>query len=1243
MAEEEEEREVEVRTLSGEVTTVKISANKTVNEVKQLLKLNFTPASSSPNFHLFFKGVKLGLQSRISLHTIHPGDFLVLIPYTKKERSHSQTQNSQSFKNQTTLSSFSDSTYNDMMRDLSSFCEESSNTDKVSESRTNFAPNGFCFGDKNNAMASSETKRKRDVDDNEGQCYDFLCDVIRSTNKNVIDEKNCDKFVGILESVNCLSDPQSGRCLWLRGINMVRGVMDDEGPCSCPVWLKRITKAFVFLSIFSAFARLRNGKVFVTELKETMNKLERFGVKVSIEDIEHLSVLCPKVVSFVDSYVESSSFGNAIFIIKSSKEDDEQKVGDNRVSGQEGKLLLKVYGEIKKWESSLKTNVWQAVKSLVARNGKMLLSLEDLLMYMKDGGSKACGNEVKRARKKDSFASRPHSHSARCHETKQLLPVEMVEHLKIGIGSYGQVVHVENISTRRPIHVEVPNEYSDNTKYALKRMGITKLYSHQEESIRASLAGKNVVVATMTSSGKSLCYNVPVLEALSQNLLSCALYLFPTKALAQDQLRALKIMTSAYDASIEIGIYDGDTLQKDRMWLRENARLLITNPDMLHLSILPYHGQFSRILSNLRFVVIDEAHAYKGAFGCHTSLILRRLRRLCSHVYGSDPAFVFSTATSANPAEHCMELANLSTLELITNDGSPSSQKLFVLWNPSVATRTVLSDEGESNKDNARKSASTISEISCLFAEMVQHGLRCIAFCGSRKLCELVLCYTREILEETAPHMVNSICAYRAGYTAEDRRKIEKDFFNGELCGIAATSALELGIDVGHIDVTLHLGFPGSIASLWQQAGRSGRREKPSLAIYVAFEAPLDQYFMKYPEKLFRSPIECNHIHAENPLVLEQHLVCAALEHPLSLIYDERYFGSGLDRAVTCLKNKGYLSCDPSRDSSARMWSYIGREKKPSQNISIRAIESEKYKVIDTRRNEVIEEIEESKAFFQVYDGAVYMNQGKTYLVTELNISSKFAFCREANVDYYTRIRDYTDIHVNGGNLAYAAKISKNKHSRTTAQSNSCKVTTTWFGFRMIKKRSNRVFDTIDLSLPNYSYESQAVWIDVSQTIKTAVEKICSFRSGLHAACHALLHVVPLYVRCNYSDLAPECPNPHETRYYPARILLYDKHPGGAGVSIQIQPYFTELLTAAMELLMSCKCSAENGCPNCVQNLACGEYNELLHKDAALRIIKVPLLQKRNIFLQASLILVKLRERTVPDLPGDEHGRLRSY
>ncbi|XP_011014684.1 PREDICTED: putative ATP-dependent helicase hrq1 isoform X3 [Populus euphratica] len=1173
----EREVEIEIRTLTGESTKVRISSKKMVNDLKLLL----IHASSSPNFHLFFKGVKLSLKTQIDTLSIENGEFLALVPFNKKKDS-PRTRTPDFYKNAPTepsISTLADSTFSEMMQDLSFLSEKP--TTSTSTHSTAAPQSDYMFSGYKRKRGFKDTPTSSSSDE---ELFCFLWSVLRSPNKNnyIVDDKTkCEKFVEVLDSFSCLTNPHSRTCVFLD-----LGLCGDKrSSCLCPAWLKRIMQAFAFLNIFTAFLQMQRQEITSDSLKEALKNLAKSGLKAGFEDIELLSVLCPKVIFFATN---DSKFANAadVFVIINSETKDKDEIGEPSRKGKKSLSLSTIFDKMKKQESAFKTNLWEAAKFLLCKienRVAMPFSLEDLLKFVRKDGISVSESEAKQAKGCHSSASSSYSFQSRCHisselktltyqETNQLLPVEMVEHLREGIGSKGQIVHVEDIDSRKPIYVQVPNVLSDNMKSALKCMGITKLYSHQAESILASLSGKNVVVATMTSSGKSLCYNVPVLEALSQDLSACALYLFPTKALAQDQLRALAKMSKGFDTSINIGIYDGDTALKDRLLLRANARLLITNPDMLHLSILPYHRQFDRILSNL-----------------------------------SDPSFVFSTATSANPCEHCMELANLSTLELIKNDGSPSSRKLFVLWNPTSCPRIVPNkSEGPMDvSESTEKSMSPISEVSCLFAEMVQHGLRCIAFCRSRKLTEIVLSYTREILQKTAPHLVSSICAYRAGYVAEDRRQIERDFFSGKLSGIAATNALELGIDVGHIDATLHLGFPGSFASLWQQAGRSGRRERPSLAVYVAFQGPLDQYFMKFPKKLFHGPVECCHIDAENQQVLKQHLVCAALEHPLSLLHDEKYFGSSLSNALMSLKNKGDLSFDPSRDSFARIWSYIGHGKMPSRGISIRAIESTRYRVIDMQRNEVLEEIEESKAFFQIYEGAVYMHQGKTYMVKELDISEKIALCYEADLHYYTKTRDYTDIDVLGGDIAYAPRAFKNQSSRTAAQALSCKVTTTWFGFYCIQRGSNKVLDTFDLSLPKYSYESQAVWIPVPQPIKKLVEeKQFSFRGGLHAASHALLNVVPLYIRCNSSDLAPECPNPHDSRYFPERILVYDQHPGGTGVSMQIQPYFTELLNAALELLTYCHCSGDTGCPNCVQSMVCHEYNEVIHKDAAIMIIK---------------------------------------
>ncbi|XP_027901799.1 uncharacterized protein LOC114162192 isoform X2 [Vigna unguiculata] len=1077
---ESNHKEIQIRALTGESITLPVTPTTTLHHLKLLLRRSFSPATTSPNFHLFFKGEKLRLQTHIASYPIQRHEFLVLIPFTKKEKEPSTTSHSlqpdvpHTTNASTSTSVLADSTWSSIKEDLSLLRDATESDACNSES-----------GKEKPLETSTEggLGREKQME----LPYHLILNTLRDgCEGGPFGEHNCEVFAKVLESVNCLSELPLGHCKLLKrarskggGGGGLRNRVSDGVICLCPPWLKIVVKAFAFVNIFSAFIYLQLRDLTLSLLEEALSELAKFGVKLGIGDIKNLSLLCPHLVCFRDD-VDKTSFGDTIVVLNHST-GNKDLVEENPKRVRKWLYISKTVSTLKRRDSSFRKILGWAFEQLRYEFGDemtMGISLEELLAAVKDNDFVKKEDESKRV-KRSKTTSKSNSNHIGCHDTKSLLAVEMIDHLKKGIGSEGQIVHIEDICARKAIYSGIPIDLSEKMRSALKCIGVSKFYSHQAESIQASLHGENVVVATMTSSGKSLCYNLPVLEVLSTNSSSCALYIFPTKALAQDQLRALLHMTKGFDNDFNIGIYDGDTSMSERMLLRDNSRLLITNPDMLHISILPHHQQFSRILSNLRFVVIDETHTYKGTFGSHTALILRRLKRLCSHVYGSVPSFVFSTATSANPREHSMELANLSTLELFQNDGSPSTRKLFVLWNPALRPKPFIkkaqfamgTDELDDESANFVRS-SPIVDASRLFAEMVQHGLRCIAFCKSRKLCELVLSYTREILHETAPHLVDSICAYRGGYIAEQRRKIESSFFGGTICGVAATNALELGIDVGEIDATLHLGFPGSIASLWQQAGRGGRRDKPSLAVYIAFGGPLDQYFMRHPNKLFERPIECCHVDSQNKKILEQHLVCAAHEHPLSVNYDEQYFGPFLESVIISLKARGYMSSILSSDSS-RIWNYIGPEKLPSHAVNIRAIETVRYSVIDQKKNEVLEEIEESKAFFQVYEGAVYMCQGKTYLVEKLDLSNKTAFCKEADLKYYTKTRDYTDIHVIGGNVAYPLKVETNKFPKSNARADICKVTTTWFGFYRIWRGSNQIFDAVDLALPHYSYESQ--------------------------------------------------------------------------------------------------------------------------------------------------------------------------
>ena len=413
------------------------------------------------------------------------------------------------------------------------------------------------------------------------------------------------------------------------------------------------------------------------------------------------------------------------------------------------------------------------------------------------------------------------------------------------------------------------------------------------------------------------------------------------------------MVKGAGDLSDVVSIYDGDTPMKHRARIRDGARLLITTPDMLHVSILPCHAQFSADPVQPRVRRHRRGSLLQGRLRLPHRAHPRRLKRVCADVYGSHPTFISCTATLANPREHVTELVGLDAddVELVQNDGSPCGPKHFLLWNPSVSRQG--------------RCPSAAQEVSHLFAEMVQHGLRCIAFCKTRKLCEAVLARAREILEETSAELADTICVYRGGYVAEDRRRIEAGLFGGTLRGVAATNALELGIDVGGIDATLHLGFPGSMASLWQHAGRFGRRSKPSIAIYVGLDDALDQYFMSFPHKLFGKPVEHCHVDSRNRKVLGQHLAYAAFEKPLCPEHDARHFGPGMDGAMVTLRDQGHLTNTNTNSSNqSGVWKYVGPDKNPARAVSIRAIEHDRYKVVDKQGYRVLEEIEESKAFF---------------------------------------------------------------------------------------------------------------------------------------------------------------------------------------------------------------------------------------------------------------------------------------
>ncbi|CAI8589588.1 unnamed protein product [Vicia faba] len=627
-------KEIQIRTLTGDSITLHINPTATVQHLKLLLNHSFSPATNSPNFHLFFKGNKLQLHDEVGSYLIQRGEFLVLIPFAKKEPTSTEKPNS-GFSSPNVVcnastSNLADTTWSNIMEDLSEI-------------------------DHNN-VSNFERNKEKTVEAEKGieLPYHLILNTLDCTNKSALGERSCEVFSKVLESVNCLSDLSLGHCkLFKRAC--LKGSCGKEGggvTCLCPQWLKIVVKSFAFINIFSAFLHLQGRKVTTGLLEEALDQLAKFGVKLGLHDMKHLSLLCPHLVCFD---IEKASFGDVIVVVNHSSNNEDQ-IEDNFKRARKSLNVSKIVSTLKRRDCSFRECLGWGFEQLQFEIGDEMnvrISFEELLAAVKDRDFTRKENKSKRV-KRSSTSSRPDMDRIGCHDSRSLMAVDMVEHLKKGIGSEGQIVHIEDICARKAIYSEISVELSEKMRSALNYIGVSKLYSHQAESIQASLVGKNVVVATMTSSGKSVCYNLPVLEELLKNSSLCALYIFPTKALAQDQLRSLLHMTKEFDVDLNIGIYDGDTSHSERTWLRDNSRLLITNPDMLHISILPHHRLFDRILSNLRFLVIDETHTYKGAFGCHTALILRRLKRLCSHVYGAVPSFVFSTATSANPHEHSM-------------------------------------------------------------------------------------------------------------------------------------------------------------------------------------------------------------------------------------------------------------------------------------------------------------------------------------------------------------------------------------------------------------------------------------------------------------------------------------------------------------------------------------------------------------------------------------------------------------
>jgi len=776
----------------------------------------------------------------------------------------------------------------------------------------------------------------------------------------------------------------------------------------------------------------------------------------------------------------------------------------------------------------------------------------------------------------------------------------------------GQLAHVQTIPVRPPRYGELKVKLSPPVSRALAAAGAARLYLHQAEAINAALEGQNVVVATSTASGKTLCFNAPVLEALARDPLARALYLYPTKALAQDQLGKWKAFAGgAGDGIVNplAATYDGDTPQAARARLRKTARVLLTNPDMLHTGILPNHPLWAEFFRHLKYVIIDEAHTYRGVFGSQVACVLRRLRRVCalyrvdegrrtkdqpssSVVRPSSPIFIAASATIANPAEHFALLTGL-TARVISEDGSPHGPRTFALWNPPFLDRS----------HTTRRSAN--HEASDLFTMLIAAGVRTIAFTRARVIAELLLRYARDALRRNraTAGLADRIASYRAGYLAEERRRIERELFGGRLLGVTATNALELGIDVGGLDAALLVGYPGTIASLWQQAGRAGRGDDPSLAVLIGLDNPLDQYYMRHPADLLGRPHENALLDPDNVYILQRHLPCAAHETPLrvankdltglrdlsGLADDEALFGPGFVDAMVALEESGALRFTGER------WVYT-RGDYPAQDVSLRDAEGDRFAILNEANTyRMLEEISSSTAPFRVHPGAVYLHQGDSYLVTEYNAELRHAIVKPVNAEYYTQPREINDVRI----------VRSTRHRvlpGVAAFLGKVRVRGQVIGFRRLQQFTEAVLGEEPLEMPVTEFETVALWWDLPPELPAELAlRGLDFLGGIHAIEHAAIGILPLFAMCDRWDIGG-LSTPRHPDTDAAQVFIYDGFPGGVGIAEKGFELLPELWSAALDVIRACPC--EGGCPSCVQSPKCGNFNQPLDKQAAIFILR---------------------------------------
>ncbi len=735
------------------------------------------------------------------------------------------------------------------------------------------------------------------------------------------------------------------------------------------------------------------------------------------------------------------------------------------------------------------------------------------------------------------------------------------------VDSLGETV--ATLSPRSATLVEPPGLSPELTR-ALKTMGAARLYSHQLEAYERVRAGENVIVATATASGKSLCYKIPAFENALENAANRALFLYPTKALAQDQLQKIGKLNLR---GVHPATYDRDTPKALRTQVRKKANVVLTNPEMLNVSFLPYHDSaWAGFFRNLKIVAVDEAHMLRGVFGSHVAAVLRRLRRV-AELHGAEPTFVLTSATIANPLELAEVLVGLP-FALVDRDGASAGERRVLFRNP------PLKDEEKGDR------RSMLTEGAFVFSKLVAQGVRTIAFARSRKMAELIYRYAADRL---GPNLGRRISPYRAGYTVRERREIEGRLFEGDLLGVVSTSALELGVDVGSIDAVVCCGYPGSVASIWQQWGRAGRGKEPSLSIYIAGRDSLDQYLYENPEKVLGRRVEAARLTLENPYVLGPHLLAAAREAPLEDA-DEKYFGFAYEEVAGELVGTGALV-----KSGGRI--HYTRGDNPAWDISLRSADSAQVMVAD-REGEVIGTVGASRAPMELHPGATYLHRGHAYEVEDLNLAAHTALVRRVPNRYYTRVRVETDVEV--------LDESESRELWNGARLHWGRVRTTDVVtfYKKIQVADSREIGVFPLDLPPTTFETRGLWVTLPPLPPPdgpARPSFVEFLGALHAAEHAVIGLLPLFAMCDRGDIGGLSVAMHRQTRLPT-IFVYDGYPGGVGISERGYDAFGELVRDTLGILVRCPC--KKGCPACVQSPKCGNWNEPLSKGGAVAVLR---------------------------------------